>query len=99
MGTSRDWMTAAATAAVSASAVFYFIDGTLGPLMFWLVLLGIALLTVAVFLYFQHPGVRATRALRASVKQGNQQREEIRRVTEATKVEMDRIAREWKDRQ
>lgn len=99
MSTPSDWMTAATSAAVSASAVFYFVDGTLGPLMFWLVLLGIAGLAFGVWLYFCHPGVRATRAMRASVKQGNQQREEIRRATDATKAEMDRIAREWKDRQ
>ncbi|MCP2245733.1 hypothetical protein [Lentzea aerocolonigenes] len=67
--------------------------------MFWLVLLGIVLLAVAIGLYLQHPGVRATRALRASMKQGNQMHDEIHRATESTKAEMDRIAREWKDRQ
>ena len=98
MGTPSDWMTAAVAAAVSASAVFYFIDGNRGPLMFWLVLSGIAAMALAAWLYFCHPGVRATRALRASMKHGTQQREEIRRATEATKAEMDRIAREWEDR-
>lgn len=98
MGTPADWMTAAATAAVSASTVFYFIDGNLGPVMFWLVLLGIAAVALGAWLYFCHPGVRATRAMRASVKQGNQQREEIRQATEATKAEMDRIAREREER-
>lgn len=63
----------------------------------WLLLLLLA--GVGVWLYFRHPGVRATRALRASVKQGNQQREEIHRATDATKAEMDRIARERRNRQ
>lgn len=98
MGTPFDCVTAAVTAAVTASTAFYLIDGNLGPLMFWLVLLGIAVVASGVWLYFCHPGVRAARAMRASVKQGNQQREEIRRVTEATKAEMDRIARERKER-
>ncbi|TWP45956.1 intracellular growth attenuator family protein [Lentzea tibetensis] len=98
MSTPSDCVTAPVTAAVSASTVFYFIDGNLGPLMFWLVLLGIEVVVLGVWLYFCHPGVRATRAMRASVKQGNQQREEICRATDATKAEMDRIARDWEDR-
>ena len=61
----------------------------------WLLLLGLG--GVSALLYLRHPGVRATRALRASVEQGNQQREEIHRATEATKAEMDRVAREWED--
>lgn len=66
--------------------------------MFWLVLLGIGLVALAVRLYLRHPGVRATKAVRASVKRAEEQREEIREATDAAKAEMDRIKRDWEGR-
>jgi uncharacterized protein (DUF58 family) len=64
---------------------------------FWWVLL-IVLAGGAVWLSLHHPGVRAKRELRQAVKNGDQQRMNIRNATEQTKADMVRIARNWQRR-
>jgi membrane protein implicated in regulation of membrane protease activity len=84
---------------VVLAVVGFIIDGLVLFFMYfwWLI---IPALLLAAFLYYRyHPGVRAKRQLRAAAKQGNQMRGGIRSATEQAKADMNRIARDWRNRQ
>jgi flagellar motor component MotA len=73
----------------------FVIDGIVWVVInLWWMLLPIAA-TVLVWLFYQHPGVRAKREIRAVVTRGNRQRDNIAVATMQAKAEMDRIARNW----
>ncbi|HEX3781438.1 MAG TPA: hypothetical protein VHX38_17395 [Pseudonocardiaceae bacterium] len=84
--------------AVAALAVVgLVIDGIVWLVInaWWLVLI---VMVVLAWLLYRHPGVRAKRQLKVIVKRGEQQRDDIKAATAMTKAEMDRIARNWKNR-
>jgi Flp pilus assembly protein TadB len=83
---------------VALVAIGLVIEGIIWVLinMWWLLLTVIVVLVI--WWVYQHPGVRAKRELKSLVDRGNRVRAEIRQVTEHTKAEMDRVARDWKSR-
>lgn len=62
--------------------------------LWWLVLI---VTVVLAWLLYRHPGVQAKRQIKAIVRRGEQQRDDIKAATAMTKAEMDRIARNWKN--
>lgn len=61
--------------------------------LWWVIVLILAV--IAGCWMYQRPGLKAKRALRATVRQGNKMRRDIRTATARTKAEIDQIAHDW----